>query len=249
MSAHMKMLSPAEALSLKLRNLSVHATHCTERPSILTNINLDLMAGQTLIVTGPSGSGKTTLALAILRLLPKEEFRIRGSISLAGRELCALSEVQMRTVRGSQIGLVLQDAHASLNPLLTIGVQIGEALVEHRRCDWKEAQAKGLDTLGRLDFGHPASIWNSRPGRLSGGMKQRVCLAMAMVLAPRVLILDEPTANLDWETREEVLDAVDCVQSSTGCGMIWLTHDERVMERYSHCSARTIRELEEGAVR
>jgi ABC-type glutathione transport system ATPase component len=217
---------------LEVHNLRVWVTCGGRRMPILQGVSLNLPAGQTLVVSSPSGSGKTTLALALMRLLPREDYAVQGSIRLEGVELSALTEEQMRALRGSRMGLVLQDAHASLNPLLTTGVQIAEALVEHGRADWDAARDIGLAGLQKLGFDKPERYWDSRPGQLSGGMKQRVCLAMAMLLRPSLLLLDEPTANLDWETKGEVLNAIDTVRSSTRCGVLWLTHDDTVMRRY-----------------
>jgi len=208
-----------------------------------------LSAGRTLVVSSPSGTGKTTLALAVMRLLPSEEYAVQGSIRLEGMELSNLTEEQMRDLRGNRMGLVLQDAHASLNPLLPTGLQIAEALVEHGRADWDTARTIGLARLRELGFDDPERCWKSRPGELSGGMKQRVCLVMAMVLRPGLLLLDEPTANLDWETKGEVLDAIDTVRSSTGCSVLWMTHDRAVLRRYEHEAIVNLADLQGAELR
>lgn len=233
MNAHSTVTAGVAEPLLEVQNLWVWVTGGGRRLPILQAVSLDLSASQTLVVSSPSGSGKTTLALALMRLLPGEDHAVEGSIRLEGVELSTLTEEQMRALRGNRMGLVLQDAHASLNPLLPTGVQIAEALVEHGRADWKAARDIGLAGLQQLGFDNPERYWDSRPGQLSGGMKQRVCLAMAMLLRPSLLLLDEPTANLDWETKGEVLNAIDTVRSSTRCGVLWLTHDDTVMRRYT----------------
>ena len=244
MNEHSKVTEGIAEPLLEVQNLRVWVTGGGQRLPILHGVSLDLSASQTLVVSSPSGSGKTTLALALMRLLPGEDHAVEGSIRLEGVELSTLTEPQMRALRGNRMGLVLQDAHASLNPLLPTGVQIVEALVEHGSADWKAARDIGLAGLQQLGFDKPEKYWDSRPGQLSGGMKQRVCLAMAMLLRPSLLLLDEPTANLDWETKGEVLNAIDTVRSSTKCGVLWLTHDKAVLQRYEHAALVNLAELQ-----
>lgn len=234
--------SVSEKTLLAIHHLEVRVKTGEGFRVLLRCANLQLSKGETVIITGPSGAGKSTLALAILRLLPEERFTISGSIRLLGEELLFLSEIEMQRVRGNRVGLALQDAHAALNPLIRVGKQIAEGLVEHGLTDWSGAREIGLRCLDQLGFADPPEIWKSRPGELSGGMQQRVCLAISMVLSPHVLILDEPTANLDWETKHEVLETIDRVQSFTGCALLWLTHDQDVVDRYSDARSAVIRD-------
>jgi ABC-type glutathione transport system ATPase component len=226
---------PSEAPLLQLCGLSIDLTREGQPVHrLIPPISLALEAGKNYLLVGPSGSGKTSLAKAMLRLLPMPPFRVSGEIIFDGMDLMTLPEGRMAAIRGKDISLMLQDSAAALNPLLQVGTQIAEGAVAHGLNSWKEARSRALDSLRQLGFEQPEWVFRSKPAVLSGGMKQRACLAMSLLLSPRLLILDEPTADLDYETKQEVLAAVEIVQRSIGCTLLWLTHDPDVMRHHAN---------------
>jgi ABC-type glutathione transport system ATPase component len=226
----MKLDSTSVELPLmEIKNLSIGLCDRFGRhENLIQSVNLQLFKGRNYMLDGVSGSGKTTLAKAVLRLLPADRFAVTGEILFEGQDLLKLPEEQMLKVRGKGIGLMLQDSSAALNPLMQVGTQIAEGLVSHGVADWKQARQWARESLTKLGFAEADWICRCKPGSLSGGMKQRVCLAMSLLLSPKLLMLDESTANLDSETKQEVLDAVDLVQKETNCSLLWLTHDAEV---------------------
>ena len=201
----------------------------------LDKIDLYVKKGEILAVVGESGSGKTTLAHSIARLLPKNARIVEGSIIFHTRkgpvDLTKISEEEMRKIRGSMIGMVFQDPMTYLNPVMKISDQIIEGLISHKKISKKDAEAKTLDLLKKLRIPNPEYVAKSYPHQLSGGMKQRVIIAMAMINQPDLLIADEPTSALDVTVQAEILELFKELRKEYGVTIIIITHDLGVAVR------------------
>ncbi len=196
---------------------------------IVKGISFDIAEKETLAVVGESGSGKSVTALSIMRLLPPHSSRVEGSIKLAGKELLTLSETEMRKIRGQRSGMIFQEAMTSLNPLATIGDQITEALVIHGRLTGSAAEAEAIRMLDRVRI--PAAKERARdlPHSLSGGMRQRAMIAMALICKPKLLIADEPTTALDVTIQAQTLQLIKELQNDEGMAVLFITHDMGVV--------------------
>ncbi len=196
---------------------------------IVKGISFEIGAEETVAVVGESGSGKSVTALSIMRLLAPDSSRIEGSVRLAGRELLTLSEAEMRGVRGRQIGMIFQEAMTSLNPLVRVGDQIAETLAIHGRMTGAAAEAEAVRLLERVRI--PAARTRARdlPANLSGGMRQRVMIAMALACKPQLLIADEPTTALDVTIQAQILQLIKELQNEEGMGVLFITHDMGVV--------------------
>jgi peptide/nickel transport system ATP-binding protein len=188
-------------------------------------VSFSLEAGRTLGIVGESGSGKSVTALSIMRLLPKETSRVEGSIRLEGRSLLDLPERGMREIRGNRIAMIFQEPMTSLNPSYTVGDQIGEALVRHRGLGRPEARAEAIRLLDVVRIPSAAQRIDDYPHKLSGGMRQRVMIAMALALGPALLIADEPTTALDVTIQAQILDLLRDLKTRMGTSIVLITHD------------------------
>ncbi|WP_247460201.1 ABC transporter ATP-binding protein, partial [Bradyrhizobium sp. 62] len=164
---------------------------------VVRDVSFDIASGETVAIVGESGSGKSVTALSIMRLIPKENGRVEGRVQLAGRDLLTLPEASMKDVRGNDIAMIFQEPMTSLNPVLTIGFQIAEALIQHRGLSRAAAEVETIRLLDRVRIPAAKSRFHEHPHRFSGGMRQRVMIAMALACKPRLLIADEPTTALD----------------------------------------------------
>ncbi|GAB7029822.1 ABC transporter ATP-binding protein [Streptomyces sp. NPDC021749] len=209
-------------VDLATRDRTVHA---------LDGIDLDVAPGEALGLVGESGCGKTLTALAVLGLLPAGGRITGGRILFHGTDLAAAPEPVLRGVRGHTVGMVFQDPLSSLNPTMTIGAQVAEPLRLHTRLTRAEAHAKAEETLGLVGLPRPAERMTHYPHQLSGGMRQRVAIAMALVCEPDLLIADEPTTALDATTRHQILELVDALRARLGMALILVTHDLGVIAR------------------
>jgi peptide/nickel transport system ATP-binding protein len=184
-----------------------------------------LAGGRTLGIVGESGCGKSVTALAIMRLLTEAGTRVSGSIRFEGRELVGLPERQMRDLRGNRLAMIFQEPMTSLNPSFTIGDQVAEVLVRHRGLAAAAARRSAIDMLARVRISSPAARADEYPHKLSGGMRQRVMIAMALACAPALLIADEPTTALDVTIQAQILDLIGNLREETGAAIILITHD------------------------
>jgi oligopeptide/dipeptide ABC transporter ATP-binding protein len=191
-------------------------------------------AGETVAVVGESGSGKSVTALSVLRLIPNPPGRITaGSVSFAGRDLLTLSEPEMREIRGGEIGMVFQEPMTSLNPVLTVGRQITETLEQHRRLDHVTAVKRAEALLVQVGIAEPARRLKQYPHQLSGGMRQRVMIAIALACDPKLIIADEPTTALDVTIQAQILELMKALTRDRGIALIIITHNLGVVARYA----------------
>jgi oligopeptide/dipeptide ABC transporter ATP-binding protein len=198
-------------------------------------VSYSVEAGETVAIVGESGSGKSVGALSILRLIPDPPGRITaGEIRFAGRDLAQLSEAEMREVRGNEIGMVFQEPMTSLNPVLTIGRQITETLEQHRGLDRAAAQRRALELLGLVGIADPTRRLQQYPHQLSGGMRQRVMIAIALACEPKLIIADEPTTALDVTIQAQILELMKELTRRLGVALIVITHNLGVVARYAN---------------
>ncbi|MCO5089696.1 ABC transporter ATP-binding protein [Bosea sp. (in: a-proteobacteria)] len=197
--------------------------------SVVRNISFDIKPKETLAVVGESGSGKSVTALSIMRLTPPQSSRIEGSIKLNGTELLTLPDSEMRKIRGNEIAMIFQEPMTSLNPVLTIGFQIAEALILHRGMSRSEAEAETVRLLEKVRIPAAKSRFHEYPHRFSGGMRQRVMIAMALACKPKLLIADEPTTALDVTIQAQILELIKTLQDEEGMSVLFITHDMGVV--------------------
>ncbi|WP_096787800.1 ABC transporter ATP-binding protein [Rhodobacter sp. CZR27] len=219
---------PAPVLTVEGLEVSVR-TEAGLRP-LVSGLSFTLGRGETLAIAGESGSGKSITSLAIMGLLPPPAVRVTGGrIALGPTELTALPEGRMRAIRGDRIAMIFQEPMTSLNPVLTIGTQLAEAIRAHTPLSRAEARARALEALRSVRLSQPERRLEQYPHELSGGMRQRVMIAMALALRPEVLIADEPTTALDVTVQREVLDLLRDLQRELGTAIILITHDMGVV--------------------
>jgi peptide/nickel transport system ATP-binding protein len=212
---------------LAIRDLTVRYGGAAE-PAV-DGVTLDVVAGERLGIVGESGSGKTTLAGAITKLLPGAAGIEGGSVLFKGRDLLTLPEKELRTIRGSQIGRVPQDPLAALNPVITVGHQLRDVVRAHRRLEPAEEDKAVVGMLAALGMPDIAVKLRAHPYELSGGMRQRVLIAMAMVNSPELLVADEPTTALDSTVQVQILELLRRVGSSMGMSIVLISHDIHVV--------------------
>ncbi len=210
---------------LSIRNLTTSFRVDGEWRSVVENLSFDVGAGETVAVVGESGSGKSVTALSAMRLLPQANSRTEGEILFGGHNLLTLPEEQMRHLRGNELAMIFQEPMTSLNPVLTIGFQIGETLKYHRGLDPQAARAESLRILERVRIPGAARRLDDYPHQLSGGMRQRVMIAMSLACRPHLLIADEPTTALDVTIQAEILELIKLLQEEEGMAVIFITHD------------------------
>jgi oligopeptide/dipeptide ABC transporter ATP-binding protein len=187
--------------------------------------------GQSLGIVGESGSGKSVTAMSVIRLIAPPGFIESGSVTFKGQELATASEAQLRRVRGSSMGLVLQDPMSALNPVYRVGDQIAEALRAHRNISKAAARAIVVDLLDQLGIPSPEQRYDEYPHRLSGGMRQRIVIAMALVNEPDLLILDEPTTALDVTVQAQILELIARLRERMNTALLLITHDIGVVSQ------------------
>jgi peptide/nickel transport system ATP-binding protein/oligopeptide transport system ATP-binding protein len=215
---------------LEIRNLKV--SFASERGTVhaVNDVSYSVEAGETLGIVGESGSGKSVQMLAMLGLVPRRRgLGISGAATFDGRNLLAMSEAEHAALRGRQIGFIFQDPMTSLNPVLRVGYQIAEPLRRHLRMTPAQARARAIELLSMVEIRNPAEVVRRFPHELSGGMRQRIMIAMAISCEPRLLIADEPTTALDVTVQGQVIDIVSELKRRLGMTMIWISHDMGVI--------------------
>ncbi|ANL74933.1 glutathione ABC transporter ATP-binding protein (plasmid) [Rhizobium phaseoli] len=196
---------------------------------VVRDVYFTVAPGETVAIVGESGSGKSVTSLSIMRLLQVDTSRIEGHVILGGRDLLALPEQAMRQVRGNEVAMIFQEPMTSLNPLFTIGDQISEALLCHSAMSKADARAETIRLLEKVRIPSAASRFDEYPHRFSGGMRQRVMIAMALASRPKLLIADEPTTALDVTIRGQILDLIKMLQEEEGTSVLFITHDMGVV--------------------
>src|SRR6516165_2528381 len=235
---------------LKVEDLTTSFVLDGEWRSVVRHVGFEVRPRETVALVGESGSGKSVTALSIMRLLPEGASRIEGRILLDGRDVLSLSNAEMRQVRGNDCAMIFQEPMTSLNPVFTIGRQISEALIVHRGLGKDQARAETIRLLERVRIPNAASRFAEYPHQFSGGMRQRVMIAMALACHPKLLIADEPTTALDVTIQAQILDLMRELKSEIGAAIILITHDlgvvaemaQRVVVMYAG------RKVEEAAV-
>ena len=195
------------------------------RVSVVDGVSLEIAEGEVLALVGESGCGKAVTALSIMRLIPRPGRVESGSIRLCGRDLLGLSVGEMRAVRGHQMAMIFQEPMTSLNPVQTAGAQVVEAIRLHERVTRAEARRRAVALFDRVRIPDPAQRFDAFPHQLSGGLKQRVMIAMALAMRPRLLIADEPTTALDVTIQAQILELLRELQRELGTAILLITHD------------------------
>ena len=234
---------------LSIRDLSVSfRTDGVWRPAVEA-LSFEVGPRETVALVGESGSGKSVTALSVMRLLPPANSRAEGIVCLDGRDVLKVSQGEMRGLRGAAASMIFQEPMTSLNPVLTIGFQIAEALINHRSIDRKTAEAEALRILERVRVPAARQRLHDYPHRFSGGMRQRVMIAIALACRPKLLIADEPTTALDVTVQADILELIKSLQDEEGMSVVFITHDMGVV---AEIADRVVvmwkgRKVEEGA--
>ena len=200
---------------------------------VVAGIDFAIPAGRTLGVVGESGCGKTLSALAVMGLVPKPG-RVGGSVRLEGQELLGQPPSVWRTVRGARVAMVFQEPMTAINPVMPVGRQIAEVMVLHQKLSWRDAGARAVDALQAVGIASPKQRAVSYPHQLSGGMRQRVMIAMALACRPALLIADEPTTALDVTIQAQILDLMQTLQDQIGMAMQFISHNLAVISAIAH---------------
>ena len=220
---------------LEVRNLETHFKTQDGLVKAVNNISFHVDRGETLGIVGESGSGKSVTSLSIMRLIPTPPGKIvGGEMIFDGENLLDLSEEEMRHIRGNRIAMIFQDPMTSLNPVLTIGRQITESLELHMKMSGSEARKRAVDLLNMVGIPSPGGRLDDYPHQFSGGMRQRVMIAMALSCNPELLIADEPTTALDVTIQAQILELINRLKNELGTAVIIITHDQRDLRQPAH---------------
>lgn len=210
--------------TLRVRNLVVEFPKRDGTVRVVDRVDIDVWPHEIVGIIGESGSGKTMTALSTLRLLPRRAV-VSGTVELGGRQLLALSEQEMRRLRGDRLSFIPQDAMRALNPTMRVGRQVGEPLVLHRGTSMRVAVRRAAELLGSVHVPDPGRRAAEYPHAFSGGMQQRAMIAMGLALEPELLVADEPTTALDVTVQARVLDLLKEIRATHGTSILFITHD------------------------
>lgn len=217
--------NPGVSPLLDIRNLSIFFPGNGGETQVTRDVSFSIDAGEIVGLVGESGCGKTVTGLALMGLLPKGASRVSGEINLEGQNLLALSARAMRKNRGQKISMIFQEPMSALDPVFTIGEQISETVLAHHHVSRREAKDRAIDALSKVGIPEPAQRYSAYPHQLSGGMRQRAMIAIALVCEPRILIADEPTTALDVTVQAQIMDVLGELCSRLGMAMLFITHD------------------------
>ncbi|WP_213767482.1 ABC transporter ATP-binding protein [Caballeronia sp. dw_19] len=215
----------AQRTLLDVQDLNVRFVSREATVNAVNGVSLSLAAGEVLCIIGESGSGKSVTLRALMRLLPPERARISGTIAIDGEDVLALDEQQLSAMRGAKVSMIFQEPMTALDPVFTIGDQIAETIRRHHRVSRTEADARALDLLERVRVPSPERRRRNYPHELSGGLRQRAMIAVALSCRPRLLLADEPTTALDATVQIQVLILLKKLQQEFGMGIVIVTHD------------------------
>ncbi len=218
---------------LSVRNLKTYFYTEDGVVKAVDGVDFDVYQGETLGIVGESGCGKSVTSLSILRLLDEKGKIVDGSIIMEGKELLKLSEEKMRSIRGNDIAMIFQEPMVALNPVFTVGDQITEAIVLHQKTDEATAKKMAVDLLRKVGIPEPEKRVDEYPHELSGGMRQRAMIAMALSCKPKILIADEPTTSLDVTIQAQIMELMKELQKEYGMAIILITHDMGVIAENS----------------
>jgi len=210
---------------LDVRNIRTCFTGHNSKTTVVDDVSFQLHKGEIVALVGESGSGKSITAFSIMGLLSASGRIEAGQILFDGKDLTAMSPAQMRQIQGNEISIIFQEPLTSLNPLFTIGYQIGEAIELHQKVSKKEAAGRSIEMLSKMGMQNPEVIHDSYPHELSGGMRQRVMIAMALSCNPKLLIADEPTTALDVTIQAQILDLMNRLRDERNMAIVLITHD------------------------
>jgi peptide/nickel transport system ATP-binding protein len=210
---------------LEIEDLQTHFRTPDGVNRAVDGLSFKVEAGQTLAIVGESGCGKSVTAMSVLRLIPEPPGKIAGRIRFQGRDLLKLTRAEMRDIRGNDISMIFQEPMTALNPVLTVGRQIGETLRLHQRLDRTAAEKRAVEMLTLVGIPEPERRVDDYPHQLSGGMRQRVMIAMALACNPKLLIADEPTTALDVTVQAQILDLMRDLKRRVGAAIVLITHD------------------------
>jgi oligopeptide/dipeptide ABC transporter ATP-binding protein len=220
---------------LEVENLRTHFATDSGEFRAVDGVSFSVDAGRTLGIVGESGCGKSVTSLSVMGLVPKPGGRIAGgAIRWRGRDLTKLPESEMRALRGAEIAMIFQEPMTSLNPAFTVGNQLVEGIRRHRKLDKGAAKAHAIEMLRRVRIPAPERRFDEYPHKLSGGMRQRVMIAMALACDPKLLIADEPTTALDVTIQAQILDLLRRLRAETGTAIVLITHDLGVIAEMAH---------------
>lgn len=218
--------------ALEIDNLNIHLHSDGEQIHIVRDVSLRVAPGEVVGLVGESGSGKSVTMMSVASLLDRRVLTTRADrLEVAGQAVLQLDGRGLQRLRGPQVAYVFQDPLSALNPFLSVGRQIAEGINRHQRLSREEAHQRALELLEKVGIAAPEVRIKQRPHQFSGGMRQRVMIAMALALQPRLLIADEPTTALDVTVQAEIVRLVQSIQRETGMAMIWVTHDLALLAR------------------
>ncbi|MDD5680269.1 MAG: ABC transporter ATP-binding protein [Candidatus Omnitrophica bacterium] len=235
---------------LEVKNLSTYFFTKDSVREAVKDVSFSIKMGETFGLVGESGSGKTVTALSILRLIDEPGRIVGGDIIFDGKSMLSLSNDEIREVRGKEISIVFQEPLTALNPVMTIGEQIIEQILAHKKVSKKEAVARAIELMKEVHLPRPEEIFHDYPHRLSGGMRQRAMIAMALSLRPQLLIADEPTTALDVTIQAEILDLFREIGEKHNMAILFITHDFGIVAQLADrvCVMQKGRIVEEGSV-
>jgi peptide/nickel transport system ATP-binding protein len=214
---------------LSVRNLTTSFRTGDGWKTVVRDVSFDVNAGETVAIVGESGSGKSVTSLSIMRLLAQDSSRVEGQVLLNGRDILALPEKDMRGVRGNDASMIFQEPMTSLNPIFTIGRQISEVLIRHKGMNASQSRTETVRLLEKVRIPNASARFDEYPHQFSGGMGQRVMIAMALASRPKLLIADEPTTALDVTIQGQILDLIKILQEEEGMSVLFITHDMGVV--------------------
>ncbi|MBA3815276.1 MAG: ABC transporter ATP-binding protein [Parachlamydiaceae bacterium] len=210
---------------LSIKDLNVHFISPQAMTHVVKGINFNVFRGETLAIVGESGCGKSVTAQAIMHLLDDDTTKVSGEIWFENVPVHLMNKKQLQALRGKKIGMIFQDPSTSLNPTMKIGSQISETIIHHQGYSRKLARKKALELLEKVGISDPAMRYNAYPFQMSGGMRQRVVIAIALACSPMLLIADEPTTALDVTVQAQILDLLKNICKSTDMSLLLITHD------------------------